>query len=611
MQSVLLSMIGELGTKAQFAGVAVPGTNPGTPDGNVFYIATEKGTYANFGGITLDGEKFAVLTYDGTWKKQEVDTAGAFRTWLAQYTNKPGDTRLIGDSGKDVAFEVDAKADKVGIVVPTLNLIAPDDDPYKVTAATLPGATAQAAGVMTSEQVKNLGKALAKVGFAGNINFNDPDFYQDVEMAQGWYTLPEGLYTVEGEAFSGMMLITKSATAHLDGGRNVIIGSEPSFYFVGNAKFVTYDKEDTDVTNDVAKGNGFSVYTKMEGVNSIRMTEFDGEYWLSEFTDIGDAFDKSKKAVEWMNKINQGWQNWQGLTNEKKLDNLPGYVFSSGVSGNTDMQCTPTADSIRLTLPKRDLNAGSIEDVGWKIPAATNEKAGVMSAEDKTSLDTLASHGTLHDLFVAAGATLNKDGKTWTMNGITDLTTQELINAYQRRPIGGDISEAYANVPSNRAFRTNFPIPGWYNPTFSSAKDICYQNKYIEVLKFGDANALVGSNVLFKGDVGNLFYNANKLRIVYGGIELRTTSLSDKIFYQCLALEEIRIRVLNRDLHISDSPLLTKDSILFLITNAKPQKAITITLHPTAYAMATADAEIQAALDAQPLVSLAEGVPTV
>ena len=609
MQSVLLSMIGALGTKAQFAGVAVPGTNPGAPDGNVFYIATEKGTYANFGGITLDGEKFAVLTYDGTWKKQEVDTAGAFRTWLAQYTNKPGDTRLIGDSGKDVAFEVDAKADKVGIVVPTLNLIAPDDDPYKVTAATLPGATAQAAGVMTSEQVKNLGKALAKVGFAGNINFNDPYFYQDVEMAQGWYTLPEGLYTVEGEAFSGMMLITKSATADLDGGRNVIINSEPSFYFVGNAKFVTYDKADTDITEDVAKGDGFSVYTKMDATNSIWMAEFDSGYWLSEFTDIGNAFNQSKKAVEWMNKINQGWQNWQGLTNEKKLDNLPGYVFASGVSGNTGMQCTPTADSIQLTLAKRDLNAGSQEEVGWKIPAATNEKAGVMSAKDKTSLDTLASQGTLHDLFVAAGATLNKDGKTWTMNGITDLTTQELINAYQRRPIGGDISEAYANVPSNRAFRTNFPIPGWYNPVFLNADRLCYQNKDIEVLKFGGGEKIGDAFCVIKS-MGESFYNAEKLRII-DGVRIVIGGKATDAFYKCPSLEGVYITGMNSDISFSDSPLLSKDSILYMITKANPSKSITVTLHPTAYAMATADTEIQAALHTQPLVSLAEGVPTV
>lgn len=606
MQSVLLSMIGALGTKAQFAGVAVPGTNPGAPDGNVFYIATEKGTYANFGGITLDGGKLAVLVYDGTWKKQEVDTAGVFRDWLSQFGSN---ARFVGEVSSDVKFGVDAKADKVQIVAPTLNLIAPDDDPYNVTAATLPGATAQAAGVMTAEQVKNLGKALAKVGFAGNINFNDPDFYQNVEMAQGWYTLPEGLYTVEGEAFSGMMLITKSATADLDGGRNVIINSEPSFYFVGNAKFVTYDKEDTDVTNDVPDGAGFSVYTKMEGVNSIRMAEFDSEYRLSEFTDIGNAFNQSKKAVEWMNKINQGWQNWQGLTNEKKLDNLPGYVFASGVSGNTGMQCMPTADSIQLTLAKRDLNAGSQEEVGWKISAATNEKAGVMSAKDKDTLDTLASQGTLHDLFISLGATYNQDTKMYQMNGL-DLTFGEMLDCYKfTYPmlfIGNwDYTAELSNI------RTNikpFGLMSWSTKSTNQTFRECSNLEIVDMRPYNFPNHFMRVSRLF-----STFFKCNKLKAVYGfDLErLQTIYATQSAFTGCINLAHILLTNLSCDIHFEDSPLLTKDSILFLITKAKPQKAITVTLHPTAYAMATADAEIQAALQAQPLVSLAEGVPTV
>ena len=47
-----------------------------------------------------------------------------------------------------------------------------------------------------------------------------------------------------------------------------------------------------------------------------------------------------------------------------------------------------------------------------------------------------------------------------------------------------------------------------------------------------------------------------------------------------------------------------------MIQNATPDSAITITLHPTAYAMATADPEIQAELEKQPNISLAEGEPT-
>ena len=52
------------------------------------------------------------------------------------------------------------------------------------------------------------------------------------------------------------------------------------------------------------------------------------------------------------------------------------------------------------------------------------------------------------------------------------------------------------------------------------------------------------------------------------------------------------------------SPLLTNDSILYMINNAQ-SKTITITLHKTAYARAMADESILAALEAHTNISLA------
>ena len=57
---------------ATFAGIATPTTNPGTPDGNVFYIATEAGIYANFSNITVGANEVAILVWNGgaTWEKE-------------------------------------------------------------------------------------------------------------------------------------------------------------------------------------------------------------------------------------------------------------------------------------------------------------------------------------------------------------------------------------------------------------------------------------------------------------------------------------------------------------------------------------------------------------
>lgn len=74
MQSVLNNIIDNIGENSTFAGIATPATNPGAPDGPVFYFANEPGVYANFGGLSVGDGEVAVLKYnENAWSK---DTTG-------------------------------------------------------------------------------------------------------------------------------------------------------------------------------------------------------------------------------------------------------------------------------------------------------------------------------------------------------------------------------------------------------------------------------------------------------------------------------------------------------------------------------------------------------
>ena len=53
LQNALNSIINSVGENATFAGIATPSTNPGSPDGPVFYFAVSAGTYSNFNGVIL------------------------------------------------------------------------------------------------------------------------------------------------------------------------------------------------------------------------------------------------------------------------------------------------------------------------------------------------------------------------------------------------------------------------------------------------------------------------------------------------------------------------------------------------------------------------------
>lgn len=69
LEHSIQSLITNISKTATFAGIATPTTNPGTPDGPVFYIANGKGAYTNFGGIDVTEDEVVILYYDTSWHK--------------------------------------------------------------------------------------------------------------------------------------------------------------------------------------------------------------------------------------------------------------------------------------------------------------------------------------------------------------------------------------------------------------------------------------------------------------------------------------------------------------------------------------------------------------
>lgn len=75
LQNTLLTIISTVGNNATFAGIAKPDTNPSTPDANIFYFATTKGQYVNFGGIEVDNEAIILQNKNNKWEKKATGIA--------------------------------------------------------------------------------------------------------------------------------------------------------------------------------------------------------------------------------------------------------------------------------------------------------------------------------------------------------------------------------------------------------------------------------------------------------------------------------------------------------------------------------------------------------
>lgn len=67
LQNVLNSIINAVGENMTFVGMAEPTTSPGVPDGPVFYIALQKGTYSNFNGLTVTDSPKMFIWKNSSW----------------------------------------------------------------------------------------------------------------------------------------------------------------------------------------------------------------------------------------------------------------------------------------------------------------------------------------------------------------------------------------------------------------------------------------------------------------------------------------------------------------------------------------------------------------
>lgn len=139
MQQTLTSIVDNVGSNAQFAGVAVPSTVPADTDGSVFYLASTQGSYPNFSSIKVDASEMAVFTKNtaGTWVKTSLPIQHPT-------IKKP---LLIGGN-------VAAVTKGTGVVLSVLTLKA--DGTETASELSIEAATPANNGAMTKEQVNTL-----------------------------------------------------------------------------------------------------------------------------------------------------------------------------------------------------------------------------------------------------------------------------------------------------------------------------------------------------------------------------------------------------------------------------------------------------------------------
>lgn len=219
----------------------------------------------------------------------------------------------------------------------------------------------------------------------------------------------------------------------------------------------------------------------------------------------------------------------------------------------------------------------------------------------------------MHWAYVSAGAEYNDSGEDivktgifsksvihkngyWYLNEIGDLTNEDMRIIFNH--VGFLDYYTTGDMFPTIKIRTFLPSERAYMITNSSFRGM----RYIETIKLPCLHtypAIVNSTISYA------FYNGMiNLRKIINVIKCEDKTVFSNTCFKVLKLEDIAIQRLPSSIDFSYCPNLSKESVKYMIENAVPTSAITITLHHDAFARLVDDADIVAALEAKPLVTL-------
>ena len=219
----------------------------------------------------------------------------------------------------------------------------------------------------------------------------------------------------------------------------------------------------------------------------------------------------------------------------------------------------------------------------------------VKSAQHAAVADAVVSPAFLHRVYRYYGAVYNSSTGFWELNGLTDMTEEDMFNCYMALFNYGNMS--YRDSMYHTLVDFGAVFNGKCRTYFDNAaskqvyaaldcgvcgKNMFYENSKLEVLAFGNGSYI--PKVI--GAADGMFYGCSKLRDAgYWNFQYATFDSRDKgMFWSCDSLSRIYLYRVNIDLDLEDSPLLHYDSLSYLINNAATWLSeITVTVHPNTY----------------------------
>lgn len=602
LNGVLRAMVDSVAGGLLFKGIATPSGDPGTPDQNVFFLATDAGTYTNYGGAVLDGKHAAFFVWAGSWTAYltGIPTDASLPTRVSQLTNDAG--YITADSLAD--YYTKAETDALlagkqatlesGTNIKTINgesILGSGDitiqgggsEPYFVRGTIdfnqdPPAVTITSGTYAEALAAYNAGTPVYAALTEGNGAVNIYPLAQVISPFLVFISIGADSVLAVGLQSDGTVMVANSALVHpsdlapvATSGNYEDLTNKPTI--PGPEVFWAEYGVTTAAEIDAAISNNKLVAVAYAGRIHIFSGILGADYYFN--CAYGD---QNIASVRISNGV---WYNGGSVA----LQQIAQRVTSWGATPSDSKY--PSEKLVYDSLGKM----GVIRQTQTWSGSGNNPRTYVMSNLVRGLIPQA-----FIDLAQSAGATFNPVTGYFELNGLTDLSYEEMkaVFIYGGIPYHAEYLFYYSRY--NMLLRTNLPLKrisinlgtGWF------ARD-----SSLETICLNEGREIAITNATY------FIYTSHYLRKVVGVIDVSSANgMSAAPFNYCESLESIEIKGIKDNVSFNSSSNLTAESVAYMISNAGTA-AISITLHATAYARATADPAVQEALAAHTNVTLA------
>lgn len=226
------------------------------------------------------------------------------------------------------------------------------------------------------------------------------------------------------------------------------------------------------------------------------------------------------------------------------------------------------------------------QKVDDSLPTESKTVVGaILEVLEKTGVP---AGGYNRSLYEAAGAVFNDDTGFWELNGLTDITQEEMDKIYV---VSSNfyLHEDCTNALAGSGIRTNLYRSIRPSDTKCNLSTVARSNPILEVFRIEpfDAPQSLSRFPVYTNSLTNAFQSDTKLKNIIGVFYLYGKFSLFQAFQGCSSLRDVKIHGLAVDITFEESPRISYGSLKFLVDYAANTDPITITVHPTTYGYLT------------------------